>query len=446
MANPLITEITYQNPANCFSKLEGLTGAIFLDSAQQHKHLGRYSYIGVDPFVFNSGDALTFIAEQMASYQLPTLAELPPFTGGVMGYIGYDYARRLESLPTQAIDDLPLPESSLASYNLVICFDHTVRRAWIVATSFGGADVFVRTKWLQHQLANAAVTMPLMPCEHALKSNFSPEVYRQAVRCAIDHIYAGDIFEVNLSQRFAVEFSQQQLWALYCRLRQVNPAPFAGYLKTDDVVIASASPERFLQVQQGIVETRPIKGTRARGHDQSADMALQQELLASAKDRAENAMIVDLLRNDLSKVCEDFSVTVPSFCELESYANVHHLVSVVQGKLKTNYSVADLWRACFPGGSITGAPKIRAMEIIDALEPTRRGPYCGSMVCCGFNGYVDSSILIRSFVTKGDQLTFQVGGAITVDSDADSEFQETLTKAQGLLQALGLESAYDLAH
>jgi para-aminobenzoate synthetase component 1 len=260
-----------------------------------------------------------------------------------------------------------------------------------------------------------------------------------------DYILAGDIFEANISQRFSADLLDRP-FDLYRRLREINPATFSAYLAFDDTILASASPERFLKLTHGQVETRPIKGTRPRGKTAQEDQAFANELMKSEKDHAENVMIVDLLRNDLSRVCEDHSVQVPQLCGLESYPAVHHLVSVVTGKLTSKLTAVDLLRATFPGGSITGAPKIRAMEIIAEIEPTRRGPYCGSIGYIGFNGDMDTSIAIRTYAIKNNKVTFQAGGAVVVDSDPVDEYEETLTKARALKKALIEEEEYDLTY
>jgi para-aminobenzoate synthetase component 1 len=253
---------------------------------------------------------------------------------------------------------------------------------------------------------------------------------------------AGDIFQANLSQRFRARLPAGiAAFDLYRRMRQVNPAPFAAFVKAGDVAVASASPERFLSLRDGRVETCPIKGTRRRGATPVQDRLLAEALLASEKDRAENIMIVDLLRNDLSRVCRDGSVAVPRLCGLESFATVHHLVSTVTGELRPGKGAVDLLAACFPGGSITGAPKIRAMEIIAELEPTRRGPYCGSVGYIGFDGNMDSSIIIRTYGIKGDEVVFQAGGGIVADSRSGDEYEETLAKARALIAALSLAGA-----
>jgi para-aminobenzoate synthetase component 1 len=275
-----------------------------------------------------------------------------------------------------------------------------------------------------------------------LESNFTQPGYETAVQRVIDYILAGDIFQANLSQCLQTRLpSGLTGFNLYRRLRKVNPAPFAAFVRFDDIEIVSASPERFLKLQQGRIETCPIKGTRPRGATPQADQALAAELLASEKDRAENVMIVDLLRNDLSRVCRDGSVNVPRLCELETFATVFHLVSTVTGELLPGKTAVDLLRACFPGGSITGAPKIRAMEIIAELEPTQRGPYCGSIGYIGFDGSMDTSITIRTYGIKDGIVTFQAGGGIVADSRPADEYEETVAKARALIRALKMPGA-----
>jgi para-aminobenzoate synthetase component 1 len=271
-----------------------------------------------------------------------------------------------------------------------------------------------------------------------IASNFTRGGYEAVVQQVVDYILAGDIFQANLSQRFLADLpAELDGWSLYRRLRTRNPAPFAAYLRTGEVEIVSASPERFLKLADRRVETRPIKGTRPRGSTPEEDRRLGEELLASAKDRAENVMIVDLLRNDLSRVCRDHTVLTPEICALESFATVHHLVSTVTGELRPGLDPVDLLRATFPGGSITGAPKIRAMEIIAELEPTQRGPYCGAIGWLGGDGWMDTSITIRTYAIKDRRVAFQAGGGIVADSDPAAEYDETLDKARALIEALG---------
>jgi para-aminobenzoate synthetase component 1 len=273
------------------------------------------------------------------------------------------------------------------------------------------------------------------PLTGRVGSSFTPEGFKQTIQVGIEYVHAGDCFQVNLAQRLLAPLDEHPL-QLYARLRQVNPAPFAGYLDLGEQVIASASPERFLLLSEQRVITRPIKGTRPRGRTPAEDEQIARELLNSPKDRAENVMIVDLLRNDLGRICRFGSVQVEALCRLESYPTVHHLVSEVVGTLRAECGPIDLLRATFPGGSVTGAPKIRAMQIIAELEPTVRGAYCGSLGYISHTGHLDTSILIRTFTAAGGWVQFPVGGGIVADSDPEAEYQETLTKASGLLRAL----------
>jgi para-aminobenzoate synthetase component 1 len=373
---------------------------------------------------------------------------------------GYELGGEFERVPRPAIDEFQLPPLAIGLYDVVVAFDHATNAAWIVSQGWPEADPHSRRaratdrlaqfqRLLQCEVASATgeshverTTIPrnhLAP-QHAtgiddLTSSFSATDYQQAVRRAIDYIHAGDVFQVNLSQRL-LHPAQGSPVELYCRLRERNPAPMAGYLDGGDWQIASASPERFLRVVDRHVETRPIKGTAARTRQADADRASGEQLTASPKDRAENVMIVDLLRNDLSRVCRPESVRVTQLCGLEEYAWVQHLVSVVEGTLEDQYSPLDLLRSSFPGGSVTGAPKIRAMEIIAELEPTVRGPYCGALGYLGVGGRMDTSILIRTITVAGGWWQIPVGGGIVADSDPRREFEETWHKAKGMLQAL----------
>ena len=457
MLYPLVQEIVWQDPIKLFAIFAAEEGALLLDSAQLRKGCGRNSFIAVAPYMLvqskngelqvdgrlvADNNPFDFLAKHLARFSLDTISALPPFQGGVAGYFGYGLYQHLEQLKIDNHDQVKFPDLVLGFYDLVIGFDHDVKRAWIFSSGYPetiqqSAHAKARLAWLLTRIENVPELslIPVLP--HQIVSNFSATTYQAAVSKVIDYILAGDIFEANLSQCFSTRLHPDlQPFDLYRRLRELNPAPFAAYFHVADVMIASASPERYLQLRDNKVEARPIKGTRARSADAVLDQQFAQELLHSEKDRAENIMIVDLLRNDLSRVCLDHSVKVLQLCALESYTSVHHLVSVIVGELAENIHAIDLLRATFPGGSITGAPKIRAMEIINEIEPTQRGPYCGSIGYIGFNGDMDSSITIRTFAIKGDQVTFQAGGAIVADSDPALEYQETLTKAKSLIQAL----------
>jgi para-aminobenzoate synthetase component 1 len=459
MAYPLIEEISYQDPCSIFAYFCERDGAVFLDSSELRKHCGRYSFIAVDPFslltskhgkitlngeIFH-GNPFQILAEKLDEFHRESHPDLPPFQGGAAGFFSYDLYRHLENVSEHALDDMHYPDMTVGFYDIVLAFDHELREAWIFSNGYPEKEEPARRNRAERRLAwmlrelSAIKAMPDLNNQPSIiEADFSRNQYQLAVQKVIDYILAGDIFEANISQRFKATLPNNfSSFDLYSRLRKMNPAPFAAYLKFDDLVIASASPERFLKLTQDKVETRPIKGTRPRGKSEEEDRALANDLLQSAKDHAENVMIVDLLRNDLSKVCENHSVKVPQLCGLESYASVHHLVSVVEGKLKKHYKAMDLFTACFPGGSITGAPKIRAMEIIAEIEPTSRGPYCGSIGYIGFDGTMDTSIVIRTCVIKNNIATFQAGGAIVADSNPEEEYEETLTKAKALHKVLG---------
>lgn len=457
----IIQEMSYCDPLKIFSLFSEQKNAVFLDSSQLRKDCGRYSFIAIDPFLTLEskngliklgkesfyGDPFEILTQQLSKYTQQHEEDLPPFQGGVAGFFSYELSHHLEELPRAKIDDMQFPDMALGFYDLVIGFDELKKRAWIFSNGFPELDIQKRETrakqrlaWLSEQIESISELAPLavMPLfEKNILSNFTSEKYQAAVSKVIDYILAGDIFEANISQRFQIDLPFNfSTFNLYRKLRMLNPAPFGAYLNLADTIIISASPERFLLLENQNIETRPIKGTRPRGKDQQQDDFFAKELLASEKDHAENVMIVDLLRNDLSKVCEDHTVKVPQLCGLESYATVHHLVSVVTGKLKQNLTALDLLRATFPGGSITGAPKIRSMEIITEMESIARGPYCGSIGYIGFNGNMDTSITIRTFAIKNNVATFQAGGAVVMDSNPLDEYEETLAKARALRRAL----------
>jgi para-aminobenzoate synthetase component 1 len=471
---PLVEEISPDiDPVEAFEHLASLPHLLFFDSAGHRPLLGRYSFLTADPFewiwsrgrrIFINGEVeqretggpFSVLAEHLQRWRTAPVAGLPPFQGGAAGVFGYDLCHHLERLPRPRIDDFEIPDLAVGFYDWVLAFDHREERAWIISTGFPETDPGSRRRRALTRLAEvrrrlAERKRPLshpgnenrcpvaaqygLPLLDGLTSNFRSGDYLETVGRAIEYIHAGDCFQVNIAQRLL--YSQQEHPVqVYRRLRECNPAPFAGYLDMGDFVLASASPERFLRVAKGEVEARPIKGTRPRGASPPEDRMLTEELLASAKDRAENIMIVDLLRNDLGRVCQYGSIRVPALCRLETYQYVHHLVSEVRGRLREVLGPIDLLRAAFPGGSVTGAPKIRAMEIIAELEPTARGPYCGSLAYLGFDGSMDSSILIRTFTIGRGWVQFPVGGGIVADSDPQREYDETLHKAEGMIRAL----------
>jgi para-aminobenzoate synthetase component 1 len=468
---PLVEELAGAPAAwDLARKLADLPGLLFLDSAVPGGPLGRYSFVAADPFSFlrargkqvwldgepqPDGDPFTVLARLLAQHQLPTHASLPPFQGGAAGLFGYDLCHHLERLPRPKLDEFQAPDMAVGLYDWVIAFEHVLERAWIVSTGLPETDPDRRRhratrrldavrRWLPrptppprlhpaHRIQPvAAYPVPSLP---GVASSFEPAGFQAAIRRGIDYVHAGDCFQVNLAQRLLYPAAAQPL-ELYQRLRERNAAPFAGFFDAGDFFLASASPERFVRIVAGQVETRPIKGTRPRGANSAEDAQRASELLASSKDRAENVMIIDLLRNDLGRVCAFGSVRVEAVCRLESYRTVHHLVSEVRGALRPGLGGVDLLRAAFPGGSVTGAPKVRAIQIIAELEPTARGPYCGSLGYIGFDGTMDSNILIRTFTLGKGWAQFPVGGGVVADSTPSAEYAETLHKAAGLLRAL----------
>lgn len=441
----------------------------FLDSGMDAQKLGRFSFLGFDPFlVFRSkggrveitegglppktveGNPFYILRDLLSRYSLKKAHNAIPFTCGAVGYFGYDLCHHIEELPSEAVDDIKLPESSVAFYDRSIIVDHLKDRVYIASCGFPETEqkkrmdrCQARLEELKEKISSCAnisrkiLEEPSDSYDHNLTSNFTKSDYLEAIKVAKEHIACGDIYQVNLSQRFSCNLNTPPQ-TLFERLREITPAPFSAYLDLEEAKIVSASPERFLCKRGRNIHTRPIKGTRPRGGDPVEDERLRIELLSSIKDRAEHIMIVDLERNDLGRICEYGSVLPTEFVMLESYSTVFHLVSTVSGLLKKEADAIECLVNSFPGGSITGAPKIRSMEIIDSLEPTKRSVYTGSIGYIGFDGNMDTSIVIRTFIIKDDKAYFQVGGGIVADSDPEKEYQETLDKAKGLIDALGV--------
>ena len=417
-----------------------------------------------------SGDPLAAIRSFLAPFASAAIPGVPPFQGGAAGYLSYDWGLELERLPAPLYDDLALDDVVLGVYDWVIAWDHATASAWLISTGIPETEATARSTRaaaraadVRARLSDARVDVPVRvdtSISHAvpvisqvadsypasgwwdprlaLRSSFTRDGYLDAVERVREYIFAGDIFQANLSQRFEIPLAEPA-WDVYRRLRTSSPAPFAAFLDFPGAAVLSASPERFLRVDgAGLVETRPIKGTRPRGVGPEHDAALGQALVESPKDRAENLMIVDLMRNDLSRVCAPGSVRVAELFALEQYATVHHLVSTIVGQLAPGADALDLLKAAFPGGSITGAPKLRAMEIIAEIERLRRGVYCGSVGYWSVTGELDTSVAIRTAVACGGRVYFSAGGGIVADSDPAEEYQETLDKARGLIAALAV--------
>jgi para-aminobenzoate synthetase component 1 len=453
---------------DAFQQLSTLPHVVFFDSAMRHSTLGRYSFVAADPVEWltvpaDGGEALARLADRVKTLPQSVRSNLPPFQGGFAGLFGYELANSLERVPRATIDEFKMPALAMGLYDVVVAFDHEQHAVWLFSQGFPNDNEPIRRERAASRLAQfkqllidntssrlrtysnseklVALDIDQLAPQfktdnrNGLMSNFSADAYRRAVQRVIDYIHAGDVFQVNLSQRLLHAATSSSI-ELYARLRERNPAPFAGYLDGGDWQVASASPERFIRIESGRVETRPIKGTRGRSPYPVADMFTGDVLRASEKDRAENIMIVDLLRNDLSRTCLPDSVRVSQLCGLETYEYVQHLVSVVEGKLRPECAPLDVLRTSFPGGSVTGAPKIRAMEIIAELEPTVRGAYCGSLGYAGVGGQMDTSILIRTITASRGWWQLPVGGGIVAPSNPQEEYEETWHKAAGMLRAL----------
>jgi para-aminobenzoate synthetase component 1 len=482
----LIRSIDYHDPCGIFSLFSHEEGSVFLDSVPAPcdmtwpKGTGDYSFIGLYPryMIQSKNDCVTLNKKPIGTNPFDVLEnildeckkatsqshdvleknDIPPWSGGLLGYFGYDLLHHLENVPPPAMDDMGFDDMMVGLYELGISFDHRKQKAFVffspIQPNQGSliaphpfahqAEKYIHDflNQLKEKIAQSTATCPKPASATVHHSPFSCSLdingFPLHVQKVKDYILAGDIFQANLTRRFQTTFDgAYDWWSLYTHLRHKNPAPFSGFLNFGRTKILSSSPERFIQVNDDKVQTRPIKGTRKRyPSDPIFDQQMQNELINSEKDRAENVMIVDLLRNDLSRVCEPHSVKVTNLLGLETYATVHHLVSTIEGALKPGTNVIQLLKATFPGGSITGAPKVRAMEIIHELEPNRRGPYCGAMGYIGWDGQMDTNIIIRTFCIKDDVVTVQTGCGIVVDSDPMGEYEESEVKAAALLGAL----------
>ena len=436
--------LPYQpDPAAFFARLRQAPGAILLDSARPGAERGRFDLLSAWPLQHLQAqpdeDGRGFLQRlraalaQLGEAQLPEGCELP-FAGGLIGYLSYDFGRRLEQLPSLASDDLGLPDAQLGLYAWALISDHQQATSQLVFHP--SLAKHERQRLIALFGADTTSTTGEFRLLAAMRGDLQPGQYRAAFDQVQRYIQAGDCYQINLTQRFRAP-CQGDPWRAYQALRTACPTPFSGYQQlADGSALLSFSPERFVRVSQRQVETRPIKGTRPRASDPGEDARNAEELRHSPKDRSENLMIVDLLRNDLGRTCEIGSVKVPELFSLESYPNVHHLVSSITGHLAEGRHALDLIGDSFPGGSITGAPKIRAMQIIDELEPSRRALYCGSFLYVDVRGEMDSSIAIRSLLIKDGQVSCWGGGAVVADSNWEDEYEESVTKVRVLMETL----------
>jgi anthranilate/para-aminobenzoate synthase component I len=478
---PLYEEMPYAPPRLIYERFAS-TNSFLLESVKGPENIARYSFIGFDPcctFMTTNGvietepgwdsglfenRPLRALKALLSSYKQKPFAHLPPFQGGLVGILGYDFVHYLESLPQNATDDLHLPDSHFLLINKLIAFDHIARKCWVIVcpgvtdsllpgTSPPTVDWSQKYDEAERDIATIAERVKgekseiASPKKGLIRPGGSPanvdivyemrkKEYMDIVRRTKEYIAAGDIFQANLSQRLSAPVGAKSPWNLYRILSDINPSPFAAFLDFGYYQIVSSSPERLLRIREGVIETRPIAGTRPRGKDGREDELMRKELLLNEKERAEHIMLIDLERNDLGRVSQYGTVRVDELMITEDYSHVIHIVSNVTGDLAPRKDCFDAIRATFPGGTITGVPKVRCMEIIDELEPVKRGPYTGSIGYIGFSGNMDLNIVIRSFVISNGRVYVQAGAGIVADSDPEKEYFESLKKAEALIKTL----------
>ncbi|MFH1761332.1 MAG: anthranilate synthase component I [bacterium] len=466
---PVYTEILadMETPISIFKKIaDKQENSFLLESVEGGENVGRYSFIGINPFAilkkkngnvtlssqnksiekFDEADILKVLKSYMSPLNQAAMADMPPFLGGAVGYIGYDYIKVIEKIPDDVRDDLKLPESIFLFAENVIVFDHVKHKAFIVhnAPIHGDVKSFYFDACERIESIKALLgTKPDLDSKHdevwefESVSNFTESDYINAVEKSKEYIYNGDIFQVVISQRWGIKLKIDD-FEIYRALRVTNPSPYMFYFKTQDITLVGASPEVLVKLTGNQVCVRPIAGTRRRGRDPEEDKALEKDLLSDEKECAEHVMLVDLGRNDIGRVCKKGSVHLSDKMVIEKYSHVMHIVSEVLGELDKNKDCFDVFRACFPAGTVSGAPKIRAMEIINELESDKRGPYSGSLGYFGFNGNMDTCIIIRTMVIKNNVAYIQAGAGIVADSVGEFEYKETKKKANALFQALRL--------
>ncbi len=453
-------------PVSALRKIDSGKYSFLLESVQGGEKWARYSFLGGEPALvvkckgqqvelIKNGRTekkivsapLAYLKDLLAAYQPVPVAGLPRFWGGLVGYLSYDLVRCFEKLPVETEDDLELPEAVFLLTDTLLIFDNVNLKIKVVANVFLDEGVEPEAAYRRaQQRIDELIARLQEPISHAplgepaaadldFKANMGQEDFERIVRRAKQYIRAGDIFQVVLAQRFQAK-APEEVFNLYRALRTINPSPYMFYLKLDGIHLIGASPEVLVRLEEGQIQLRPIAGTRPRGKDEAEDEALAQDLLQDAKERAEHLMLVDLGRNDVGRIAETGSVEVNEFMTVERYSHVMHLVSNVIGKLPPDKDMFDVLSACFPAGTVSGAPKIRAMEIIEELEPTRRGPYAGAVGYFSFSGNMDTCITIRTILVKDGQAYVQAGAGIVADSDPASEYQETVNKARAMLRAL----------
>lgn len=449
-----------ETPVSAFLKIARGGYSFLLESVEGGERLARYSFIGTQPYkVMSTGDGhpsvdpLPLVQGELDRYKAVPVPGLPRFTGGAVGYLSYDVVAHFERVPVPPSNTLGLPESAFMFSDTVLVFDHLMHRIKVVSHAHldegverGYADAVARIDELLDRL-NGPVPENVTEVREAkpapVSSNFTQPEFEAVVEKAKEYIYDGEILQVVPSQRLSRPTSAQP-FDIYRAVRTINPSPYMYYLHLDDMYIIGASPEMLVRVEDGVVATHPIAGTRPRGTTAEDDRRLEHELLSDEKERAEHIMLVDLGRNDIGRVSQPGTVQVTQFMDVERYSHVMHLVSHVQGRLRSEYTAADALRACFPAGTVSGAPKIRAMEIIAELERDKRGPYAGAVGYFDFSGNMDTAITIRTIVMKDGVAHVQAGGGIVADSVPEREYEETMNKARALLKAI--QQAEEVRH
>jgi anthranilate/para-aminobenzoate synthase component I len=471
--SPVFREIPFESPFNVYGKLRSKNSFLF-ESVKGPENTARYSFIGIDPYLIfkakdgtveiefegrktvSSRNPLQRLGELVSGYRQQCVGGLPSFQGGAAGMLGYDFVHYLERLPNNSVDDLNVPDAHFFMIDRLIAFDHVKGKSWIIVcpgvreTALGYSEI----KSAKEKHVRAAEDIVRSICErigndgmyeYGGKNQKTPVDivyetakgrYMEMVRKAKEYIAAGDIFQANLSLRVYADIGNVDPWEIYKILRKINPSPFCSYVDFGDYQIASSSPERLVRVREGVVDTRPIAGTRPRGRDVHGDSMMRSELLLNEKERAEHIMLIDLERNDLGRVCDYGTIAVNELMVTEDYSHVIHIVSNVKGLLARGKDCFSVIKAAFPGGTITGVPKVRCMEIIDEIEQTKRGPYTGSLGYIGFNGNMDLNIIIRTFLIKDGRAYIQAGAGIVADSDPEREYYESLKKAEALIKTL----------
>ncbi len=452
---PIYREIVadLETPVSAFLKVAQGPGSFLLESVEGGERLARYSFIGTEPYLtlktggsHGSVDPLTLVEKELSKYRPVRLPGLPRFHGGAVGYLGYEVVRYFEELPSPADDPLGLPEAVLLFVDSLLAFDHLRHKIMVISHAHLDGDVedayaaaVARIEALAARLAQPLTDPPPSTdeavAEAAMSSNMTKERHRAIVEKAREYIYAGDVIQAVLSQRLARP-TQARPFDIYRALRAINPSPYMFYLHLEDCHLIGASPELLVRVEDGLIDYHPIAGTRPRGRDAGEDAALEEELRHDEKERAEHIMLLDLGRNDVGRVSQPGTVRVTQLMDVERYSHVMHLVSHVQGQLRSGLSPLEALRACFPAGTVSGAPKIRAMEIIAELEPDKRGPYAGAVGYVSFSGNLDTAITIRTITLKDGVAYVQAGGGIVADSQPEREYQETINKAQALFKAI----------